>query len=114
MRRAMMITMAMVGVVILLTWPNIFLGSDRDNTAWAQVPITSIQQTGAPSQRIQATSLKSSSGNPNGLDPAIIAALIAAVGVVIGALISGGFVIYQIRRNTRLMSAPITTPTAAI
>ncbi|HZR41041.1 MAG TPA: HEAT repeat domain-containing protein [Ktedonobacteraceae bacterium] len=100
MQRKGIIVLAVIVVSVLLSWIGLRWQSDSVSV----VPLSHGALAASPIA--SATAVATSSGgvaqSASGLDPAIWGALIGLLGVIIGGLIAGGFVIYQVRRNAFL------------
>src|SRR5205085_4811614 len=93
MRRTVITIVVIVLIALLLALLFLFLQTTP--TLGAHVLVASSPPT--------ATSTSTASTQSNsGIDPAVVAALIGLAGVVVGAIIAGGFAVYQTRRNAQL------------
>jgi|GEM_PF-3958168 len=99
MRRQMLIFIV-AGVFLLLLCLRFI---DTENTKYNTNIYAHSSLSLGQSVLVTPTATPASGSTNGGLDPAVLAALIGLVGVIIGALIVGAFGIYQMRRNARLL-----------
>src|SRR5947209_8172999 len=89
---------AVVGA-LLLAWLSFFPGGNQEQPVQADAPAKPSAVTTAALSPTVAENFSSLNAASPWLDPGVLAALIGLGGIVVGALIAGGFGMYQMRRT---------------
>jgi len=101
MRCKTLLVFAVVGA-LLLAWLSFFPGGNQEQPVQADAPAKPSAVTTAALSPTVAENFSSLNAASPWLDPGVLAALIGLGGIVVGALIAGGFGMYQMRRTAQL------------
>src|SRR5690348_6100332 len=101
MRCKTLLVFAVAGA-LLLAWLSFFLGGNQEQSVHADASATPPAVITAALSPTVTENFSSLNAASPWLDPGVLAALIGLGGVVVWALIAGGFGMYQMRRTVQL------------